>query len=71
VVWFALDVARPRFAFAGIWTEFKGNPGTKSKQVPGPHLVYDGFLTTSPNAIEPIYPKAMPVILPTEEERDV
>jgi putative SOS response-associated peptidase YedK len=34
------------------------------------HLVY-GFLTTMPNAIvEPIHPKAMPVIL-TNEERDV
>ena len=36
-----------------------------------PHLVY-GFPTTSPNAIvEPIHSKAMPVILTTEEERDV
>jgi hypothetical protein len=41
------------------------------KPLPGPHLVY-GFLTTSPNAVvEPIHPKAMPVILTTEEERDV
>ena len=31
-----------------------------------------GFLTTSPNAVvEPIPPKAMPVILTTHEERDV
>jgi putative SOS response-associated peptidase YedK len=38
---------------------------------PGPHLVY-GFLTTAPNAVvAPIHPKAMPVILTTEEERDV
>ena len=45
--------------------------GTKSKPVPGPHQVY-GFLTTSPNAVvEPILPKAMPVILTTDEERDV
>jgi putative SOS response-associated peptidase YedK len=30
------------------------------------------FLTTSPNAIvEPIHPKAMPVILTTQEERKV
>ena len=44
---------------------------TKSKPVPGPHLVY-GFLTTTPNAVvEPIHPKAMPVILLTDEERDV
>jgi putative SOS response-associated peptidase YedK len=32
----------------------------------------DGFLTTSPNAVvDPIHPKAMPVILLTEEEREV
>jgi putative SOS response-associated peptidase YedK len=68
---FALNEDRLLFAFAGIWTEFKGDRGTKSKPLPGPHLVY-GFLTTAPNAvIEPIHPKAMPVILTTEEERDV
>jgi hypothetical protein len=45
--------------------------GTKSKPIPGPHLVY-GFLTTAPNAVvEPIHPKAMPVILTTDEEREV
>jgi putative SOS response-associated peptidase YedK len=71
VVWFALSDDRPLFAFAGIWTEFRGDRGAKSKPIPGPHLVY-GFLTTAPNAIvEPIHPKAMPVILTTDEERDV
>ena len=36
-----------------------------------PHLVY-GFLTTAPNAVvAPIHPKAMPVILTTDHERDV
>ena len=71
VVWFALADERPLFAFAGIWTTFHGDRGTKSKPVPGPHQVY-GFLTTSPNAVvEPIHPKAMPVILTTDEERDV
>jgi putative SOS response-associated peptidase YedK len=70
-VWFALNDDRPPFALAGIWTEFKGDRGTKSKPIPGPHLVY-GFLTTAPNAIvEPIHPKAMPVILTTQEESDV
>ena len=68
MVWFALNQDRPLFAFAGIWTTFRG---TKSKPVPGPHQVY-GFLTTSLNAvIEPIHPKVMPVILMTDEERDV
>jgi len=37
------------------------------KSSPWPHLVY-GFLTTTPNAI---HPKAMAVILTTDEERDV
>jgi putative SOS response-associated peptidase YedK len=71
IVWFAHDDDRPLSSFAGIWTEFKGDRGTKSKPIPGPHLVY-GFLTTTPNAVvAPIHPKAMPVILTTDEERDV
>ena len=54
VVWFALNDDRPLFAFGGIWTEFRGDRGTKSKPIAGPHLVY-GFLTTAPNAVvEPI-----------------
>jgi len=39
VVWFALNDDRPPCAFAGIWTEFRGDRGTKSKPAPGPHLV--------------------------------
>jgi putative SOS response-associated peptidase YedK len=71
VVWFARNQDRPLFSFAGIWTEFRGDRGTKSKPIPGPHLVY-GFLTTAANAIvEPIHSKAMPVILTTQEEYDV
>ena len=66
VVWFALNDNRPLTAFAGIWTTFDGDRGTKSKPVPEPHQVY-GFLTTAPNAVvEPIHPKAMPVILTTD-----
>ena len=37
-------------AFAGIWTAFNGDRGTKSKPVPGPHQVH-GFLTASPNSV--------------------
>jgi putative SOS response-associated peptidase YedK len=71
VVWFALNDDRPLCAFAGIWTVFDGERGPKSKPLPGPHQVY-GFLTTEPNAVvEPIHPRAMPVILKTDEERDV
>jgi hypothetical protein len=47
-----------------------GDRSTKSKPILGPHNVY-GFLTAAPNAIvEPIHPKAMPVILTTDEEWD-
>lgn len=67
----ALNDDRPLFAFGGLWIEFRGDRGTKSKPIPGPHLVY-GVLTTAPNAIvEPIHPKAKPVILTSDEERDV
>jgi hypothetical protein len=46
---------------------FDDLPQLKSKPVRGPHQVY-GFLTTAPNAVvEPIHPKAMPVILMTDE----
>ena len=71
VMWLALNEHRPLFAFGGLWTTYKADRGTKSKPIPAPHQVY-GFLTTSPNAvIEPIHPKAMPVIPTTDEERDV
>jgi putative SOS response-associated peptidase YedK len=63
-------IVRPPLSLASGLT-FNGDRGTKSKPVPGPHQVY-GFLTTSPNAVvEPIHPKAMPVILTTDEQRDV
>jgi putative SOS response-associated peptidase YedK len=48
---------RPLFIFTGIWTEFSGDRGTKSKPLPRSHLVY-GILTSSPNAVvEPIRSK--------------
>ena len=50
VAWFALNDDQPLAAFAGTWTEFKGDRGTKSKPVPGPHLVYS-FMTTTSNAV--------------------
>lgn len=70
-VWFALNDARPLFAFAGIWTTWHGTRGTKADPKEGEHRLY-GFLTTEPNAVVgPIHPKAMPVILMTTEEMDV
>ena len=68
-IWFAFDDDRPLSCFAGIKTE-----GWKSVR-----KVKDGetqddlyaFLTTEPNdVVKAIHPKAMPVILATDEERD-
>jgi len=60
--WFARADGAPMF-LAGIWRAWDGDRGPKSKPVPGPHLLFS-FLTTLPNAVvEPIHPKAMPVVL--------
>src|ERR1700733_1404828 len=70
-MWFALGQDRPLFAFAGLWTPWRGVRGTKSAPVDGEHELF-GFLTTEPNAIvAPIHPKAMPAILTTAEEVDL
>ena len=69
--WFALDVDRPLFAFAGIWTTWRGVRGPKANPIDGEHRLF-GFLTTDANGIVgPIHPKAMPVLLTTEEEYGV
>jgi putative SOS response-associated peptidase YedK len=69
--WFATGEDRPVFAFAGLWTPWRGVRGTKSAPVEGEHELF-GFLTTEANAIvAPIHPKAMPVILTTPEKVDL
>jgi putative SOS response-associated peptidase YedK len=69
--WFALSEDRPLFAFAGLWTGWRGVRGPKDAPVEGEHELF-GFLTTEANAIvAPIHPKAMPVILTTTEEFDL
>jgi putative SOS response-associated peptidase YedK len=69
--WFALDQDRPLFAFAGLWTPWRGVRGPKSAPVDGQQGLF-GFLTTEPNAVvAPIHPKAMPVILTTPAEIDL
>ena len=71
IVWFALNQERPLAFFAGLWTEWSGVRGTKANPVIGLHDLF-GFLTCEPNAVvAPVHPQAMPVILTTEEERDV
>ena len=69
-IWFALDEDRPLFAFAGLWTSWRGVRGPKNAPVAGEHQLF-GFLTTEANAtIAPIHPKATPVIITTPAEFD-
>ena len=69
-IWFALSEDRTLFAFAGLWTPWRGVRGPKSAPADGPHELF-GFLTTEANAIvAPVHPKAMPVILTTPAEVD-
>ena len=70
-IWFALSDNRPLFAFAGLWTPWRGVRGPKSAPAEGEHELF-AFLTTEANAIVvPIHPKAMPVILTTPAEFDL
>ena len=65
--WFALNESRPLAFFAGIWTPGwtsvrKARTGVETAEL-------FAFLTCEPNGIvAPIHPKAMPVILTTEDE---
>jgi putative SOS response-associated peptidase YedK len=65
-VWFAFNESRPLAVFAGIWTTW-----TSVRKVKEGLTTNDlfAFLTTKPNAeVEPVHPKAMPVILTRLEE---
>lgn len=68
-VWFALSEERPLFAFAGVWRPWTGLRGPKrDAPVEEEHRLY-AFLTTEANGVVgPVHPKAMPVLLTTEEE---
>ncbi|SFB48078.1 SOS response associated peptidase (SRAP) [Rhizobium sp. NFR07] len=69
--WFAINEDRPLAFFAGIWTEWNGTRGSMKTPREGLHELF-GFLTCDPNAVvQPIHPKAMPVILTTEEDIEV
>jgi putative SOS response-associated peptidase YedK len=69
--WFALDETRPLFFFAGIWRSWRGTRGTKANPVEGNHMLFS-FLTTEPNAeVGAVHEKAMPVLLLTEQDREL
>lgn len=66
--WFALDASMPLLCFAGLWTTWTGlrrkDEGVRE------HDTF-AFLTTKPNdVVGPIHPKAMPVILMSDDERE-
>jgi putative SOS response-associated peptidase YedK len=66
--WFAFTEDRPLAVFAGIWTAWHGKRGTKSNPIEGEHQLF-GFLTTEANEeVAAVHPKAMPVILTSEDE---
>ena len=68
-IWFALNESRPLACFAGIWTRW-----TSVRKVREGETTNDlfAFLTTEPNAlVGAFHPKAMPVILTTQEEIDL
>lgn len=67
-VWFAPSEERPLLAFAGLWTNWTSVRKAKEGEVKAD--IY-AFLTTEPNAeVGRVHPKAMPVILTTNEEYD-
>jgi putative SOS response-associated peptidase YedK len=65
-IWFALDESRPLAYLDAAMDECpQGENGEECCDL-------FAFLTTEPNAVVgPIHPRTMPVILTTEEERDV
>lgn len=68
-VWFALSEERPLAFFAGVWTP---HACVRKISKGWEEIETFGFLTTDANGVvAPFHPKAMPVILLTEEERDV
>jgi putative SOS response-associated peptidase YedK len=65
-VWFSGDEDRPLMFFAGIWTNWTSVRKVKEGEV---NADLFAFLTTEPNGVVgPIHPKAMPVILTSEDE---
>jgi putative SOS response-associated peptidase YedK len=60
--WFRRADGLP-FFFAGVWSEWQGDRGTKKEPSLGLHRVF-AILTTEPNGVvQPIHSKAMPVML--------
>ncbi|OKO72310.1 hypothetical protein AC629_38245 [Bradyrhizobium sp. NAS80.1] len=72
-VWFAIDESRPLVAFGGIWMNWTSVRKAKEGEVTIDIFIdIFGFLTCEPNVeLKLVHPKAMPVILTTNEEDDL
>jgi hypothetical protein len=70
IVWFAINDDRPLICFAGTWTEFKADRGTKSKPIPGPHRIYGFSHDVAERRRRPDSSESHAGLL-TDEERDV
>lgn len=69
LVWFAQNAERPLMFFAGIWTRWTSVRKLKEGETTNDIF---GFLTCEPNSVvEPVHPKAMPVILDGMEAVDI
>lgn len=68
-VWFAFDDTRPAGYFAGLWTNWTGTRKLKEGEVTTD--LYAFLTTDANNEVGAIHPKAMPVILTTEDEIDI
>ncbi|WP_430262148.1 SOS response-associated peptidase [Neorhizobium sp. DAR64862/K0K3] len=69
--WFVVGEDQPLFMLAGIHTKWIGSRGPIKAPREGEHDLY-AFLTIDPNEIvKPIHPKAMPVVLTTQEECEI
>lgn len=67
--WFALSPDRPLAFFAGVWTR---HAYVRKISKGWEEIEAFGFLTTGANAdVAVFHPKAVPMILTTEEEREV
>lgn len=69
--WFAQDDTRPLMFFAGIWREWEGDRGTKKEPSVGRHTVFSFLTTDASPDVAPVHPDATPVLLLTEDEREM
>ena len=56
--------------FAGIWRSWAGTRGSKAEPAINNHMIFSFLTTDANNVVGLVHPKAMPVLLLTEEDRE-